>query len=136
MTDTKLSSLEYKILRYINDTNACHYLDAISADSIPASSSEIRDLLGHLVEIKAVHLPPLPPDLNSRILSVTSFGTSLLQQFEETEEQERLTEEKRLAEKKSDRRHNWAVSVSSAIIGAVAGGLVGYISALFTLKAG
>ena len=47
-----------------------------------------------------------------------------------------LEEEKRIAEKKADRRHDWAVAVVSAIIGAVAGGLVGYISALLTLKLG
>ncbi len=47
-----------------------------------------------------------------------------------------LEQERRAAEKKADRRHDWAVAITSAIIGAVAGGLVGYISALLTLKAG
>ena len=103
MPDTKLSSLEYKILQYINDTNACHYIDVISADSIPASSSEIRDLLGYLVDIKAVYLPPLPADLNFRTLSLSPFGASLLQQFEETAEQERLAEEKRLKEQAQEK---------------------------------
>ena len=47
-----------------------------------------------------------------------------------------LETEKRAAEKKADRRHDWAVAIVSAVVGAVVGGLVGFITALLTLKVG
>ena len=47
-----------------------------------------------------------------------------------------LERERRIAEKKADRRHDWAVAIVSTIVGAVAGGLVGHLAALVTLGAG
>lgn len=47
-----------------------------------------------------------------------------------------LERERRIAEKKADRRHDWAVAIVSTIIGAIAGGLVGHLAALVTLNAG
>lgn len=47
-----------------------------------------------------------------------------------------LEQARRDAEKKADRRHDWAVAIVSAITGAIVGGLVGHLAALVTLSAG